>query len=240
MSDPSFIPYRPPRYALDESRQRAADFHALLDARRCVRQFTTEAVPRDLLEQCIRTASTAPSGAHKQPWTYVAISDPATKARIRAATEAVERDNYDWRMSEEWKADLAPLGTNRIKPHITDAAWVVVVFQQDFAIRPDGMTGKHYYVTQSVGISVGMFLAAVQAAGLSALVHTPSPMEYLRELLQRPRNERAFAVIPVGYAAPECEVPNLRRKPLEQVLIVDPPMRDIEYSAENEPLPGDT
>ena len=192
-----------------------------------------------MLDACVRAASTAPSGAHKQPWTYVAVSDPDIKRRMREAAEAVERDNYAWRMSEEWKADLAPLGTDGIKEHLTTAPWVVVVFQQDFALHPDGSVGKHYYVAQSVGISVGMFLAAVQAAGLSALVHTPSPMEFLRSLLQRPRNERAFAVIPVGYAAPDCQVPNLRRKPLDEVLVVDPTASDIVYAAGDEPPSGD-
>ena len=239
MHDPRFIAYRPPRLTEDVARARAAAFYDLLEARRCVRQFSDEPVARDLLESCVRAASTAPSGAHKQPWTYVAVSDPDTKRRIREAAESVERDNYAWRMSEEWKADLAPLGTDGIKEHLTSAPWVVVVFQQDFALRADGRTGKHYYVAQSVGISVGLFLAALQTAGLSALVHTPSPMEFLRHLLQRPRNERAFAVIPLGVAARGCEVPNLRRKSLDEVLVVNPPASEIVYSADSEPAPGD-
>ncbi len=234
MSDLSFVPYRPPRPRGDDARRQLAAFHASLEARRSVREFSPEPVPRDLVEQCVRVASTAPSGAHKQPWTYVAISDPAIKQRMRDAAEIVERDNYDWRMSGEWKDDLRALGTTAAKPHFTEAPWIVVVFQQDHEVRPDGSVGKHYYVTQSVGISVGMFLAAVQQAGLAALVHTPSPMEFLRELLQRPRNERAFCVIPLGYPSDTCMVPNLTRKPLERVLLVDPPMRDVHFRSGDE------
>ncbi len=237
MSEPAFVPYAPPRLAASESRRRAEAFHELLDDRRCVRHFAPDPVPRELLEACVRAASTAPSGAHKQPWTYVAVSDPGTKRRMREAAEIIERDNYAWRMSEEWKADLAPLGTDQIKEHLTTAPWVVVVFQQEFALREDGTRGKHYYVAQSVGISVGMFLAALQAAGLAALVHTPSPMDFLRVLLQRPRNERAFAVIPVGYPAADCRVPDLRRKALGEVLVVNPTPGDIVYASGDEPTP---
>ena len=215
MDAPRFVPYRPPRLPIDESRRRAADFHAVLEGRRSIRRFSTEPVPRDVLERLISTAGTAPSGAHKQPWTFVAITDAATKARLRVAAEAEERTNYERRFSDEWRRDLAPFGTDFVKEHLTEAPWVVVVFEQRYAMRPDGSRGLHYYVTESVGIAVGMFLAAAAVAGLSTLVHTPSPMGFLSELLGRPENERAFAVIPVGYAPPAVTVPDLKRKTLD-------------------------
>ena len=227
MDAPRFVPYAPPRLPVVESRRRADEFLAVLDGRRSIRRFSTDPVPRDLLDRVIASASTAPSGAHKQPWTFVAISDPAIKARLRAAAEAEERQNYDRRFSEEWKRDLAPFGTDFVKEHLTDAPWVVVVFEQRYAMRPDGTRGLHYYVTESVGIAVGMLLAACAVAGLSTLVHTPSPMAFLSESLGRPENERAFCVIPVGYAPPGVTVPDLRRKPLDEILVVDPAPRTL-------------
>ncbi len=235
MSDARFVPYAPAHIAPDDALDRARAFHRTLDGRRSVRFFADAPVPRALIDECVRAASTAPSGAHKQPWTYVAVSDAATKAVIRAAAEREEQANYDWRMSEEWKRDLAPLGTDRVKEHLTRAAWIVIVFQQDYALHADGSQGKHYYVPQSVGISVGMFLAACTVAGLATLVHTPSPMGFLARILGRPRNERAFAVIPVGYAAADCRVPDLTRKSLADVLVVDPPMVEgVTHTVENE------
>lgn len=220
MKEPHFVPYRPVRLPVEESRRRANDFYRTLDGRRSVRQFSTDPVPRDLVETLVATASTAPSGAHKQPWTFVAVSDPELKRKIREAAEAEEKINYETRMSEEWKRDLAPLGTDFVKEHLTDAPWIVVVFEQSYALRSDGSKGKHYYVVESVGIAVGMFVAAATVAGLCTLVHTPSPMGFLREILGHPENEKAFAVIPLGYAAPHCEVPNLGRKAISEVLQV--------------------
>lgn len=225
MDDPRFVPYAPPRLSDAESRRRADEFLSTLGGRRSIRKFSTEPVSRDLLERLIEAASTAPSGAHKQPWTFVAVSDPATKARVRAAAEAEERQNYERRFSEEWKRDLAPFGTDFVKEHLTDAPWVVVVFEQRYAVRPDGTRGLHYYVTESVGIAVGMFLSACTVAGLSTLVHTPSPMAFLSEALGRPENEKAFCVIPVGHAPAGVTVPDLRRKSLDEVLVVDPSPR---------------
>ncbi len=220
MDPAGFVPYAPVRQSIDESRRRASALREALAGRRSIRRFSTEAVPRDLLETAIAAAGTAPSGAHKQPWTFVAISDPATKATLRAAAEAEERENYERRFSDEWKRDLAPFGTDFVKEHLTQAPWVVVVFEQRFARRADGTRGLHYYVTESVGIAVGMFLAACTVAGLSTLVHTPSPMGFLSELLGRPENEKAFAVIPVGYAPEGVTVPDLRRKALDEILVV--------------------
>ena len=227
MDAPRFIPYAPERLSVAQSRRRLDEFQRVLDERRSIRAFSTEPVPRALLEQVIMTASTAPSGAHKQPWTFVAISDPAIKARLRVAAEAEERENYDRRFSEEWKRDLAPFGTDFVKTHLTDAPWVVVVFEQRYAKRADGSRGLHYYVTESVGIAVGMLVSACAVAGLSTLVHTPSPMGFLSELLGRPDNEKAFAVIPIGYAPELVTVPDLRRKSLAEVLVVDPPSRSV-------------
>jgi nitroreductase len=238
MTDPRFIPYRPPRIPTDVALERAVEFYRTLDERRSVRMFSGALVPRALIEECVRAAGTAPSGAHKQPWTYVAVSDATTKSLMRAAAEKVEHENYEWRMPPEWKEDLAPLGTDFVKEHLTTAPWVIVVFQQDYALTPDGKIRKHYYVTQSVGISVGMFVAACTVAGLATLIHTPSPMSFLSRILGRPRNEKAFAVIPVGYPAPDCRVPDLRRKELAEFLLVDPaPVAGT--PSENEPLTSD-
>jgi nitroreductase len=195
-----------------------------MDRRRTVRSFAPDPVPWPILRECLRAGGTAPSGAHKQPWTWVAVRDPRLKRAIREAAEAEERVNYERRFPPEWKQDLAPLGTDFVKEHITTAPWVVVLFEQVWAIRPDGSSGKHYYVPQSVGIALGMFLVACHEAGLATLVHTPSPMGFLARILGRPKNEKAFALVPVGHPAPDCRVPDLRRKLLEEFVVLDPPM----------------
>lgn len=199
--------------------ERAEAFHAHMDCRRSVRDFTDEPVPRKLVELAIRTASTAPSGAHQQPWTFVAVSDPATKARIREAAEAEERASYESRMSQEWLEALAPIGTDWHKPYLETAPWIVVLFAQAWGLRPDGGRRKHYYVAESCGIAAGLFVAALHEMGLSTLTHTPSPMKFLAELLGRPANERASILFPVGYAAPDALVPDLARKPLDEVAV---------------------
>jgi iodotyrosine deiodinase len=220
MDLPRFVPYAPPRLEPAEAARRLGSLREALDGRRSLRRFSTRPVPRTLLEGVIAAAGTAPSGAHKQPWTFVAVADPATKAKLRAAAEAEEKENYERRFSSEWKRDLAPFGTDFVKEHLTDAPWVVVVFEQRYALRPDGSRGLHYYVTESVGIAVGMLLAACAVAGLSTLVHTPSPMGFLSEALGRPENERAFCVIPIGYAPDDATVPELHRKALDEILVV--------------------
>lgn len=197
--------------------RRAREFFELMDGRRTVRAFAPDPVPREVIEHAIRTASTAPSGAHKQPWTFVVVENPEVRRRIREVAEEEERRFYGELAPEEWLRDLEPLGTDWHKTHLTDAPWLVVVFAQDYALRPDGTKGKHYYVNESVGIAVGFFLAALRAAGVAALTHTPSPMRFLGEVLRRPANERAYVVIPVGYPAHDATVPDLARKPLEQV-----------------------
>ena len=215
-------PFRPlehVRLPAEEMLARARAFHAEMERRRSTRAFSPEPVPRELLELAIRTASTAPSGAHQQPWTFVVVADPELKRRIREAAEAEERINYAGRMPPEWIEALAPLGTDFEKRHITDAPYVVVLFRQAYGVRPDGRRVTHYYTTESCGIAAGLFIAAVHRMGLATLTHTPSPMGFLRELLRRPENEKPFLLLPVGYPAADARVPDLRRKPLEEVSV---------------------
>ena len=201
-----------------EMRARAAAFHELMEGRRSVRMFSDEPVPRDLIETAILTASTAPSGAHKQPWTFVAIDDRTIKREIRAAAEEEERVNYlENRMNEEWQEALARLGTDHHKEFLEIAPWIVVLFEQRYELRPDGERRKNYYVKESVGIAAGMFIAALHNMGLATLTHTPTPMAFLRRVLGRPANERPFVMFPVGYPFPGTRVPDLQRKPLGEV-----------------------
>lgn len=212
------VPYRPGRMPADQSLARAAELRARMAERRTVRQFSADPVPEQAVRDAIACAATAPSGAHQQPWTFVLVKDPEVRARIRAAAEEEERVSYAGRLGEEWLAALRPLGTDEVKPHLTDAPALIVVFQQRYWLGADGERRKHYYVDESVGIAVGMLLSALHLSGLAALVHTPSPMRFLGEVLGRPVNEKAFAVIPVGYPAADCRVPGLVRKSLGQVL----------------------
>ncbi|MBE1494388.1 nitroreductase [Amycolatopsis lexingtonensis] len=213
------VPYRPARLPDDEALARAASLRQRMEARRSVRMFSADPVPERAVLDAIAVASTAPSGAHQQPWTFVLVTDPDVRRRLREAAEEEERISYGGRLGEAWLDALRPLGTDAVKPHLTDAPYLIVVFQQRFALDEDGGVRKHYYVDESVGIAVGMLLTALQVAGLAALTHTPSPMRFLGELLGRPRNEKAFAVIPVGYPADDCVVPDLRRKSLDEVLV---------------------
>ncbi|MFF4405314.1 nitroreductase family protein [Streptomyces sp. NPDC002536] len=213
------VPYRPARMPAAESLVRAAELRERMDRRRTVRRFSADPVPDQVVRDAIACAATAPSGAHQQPWTFVLVKDPEVRRRIRAAAEEEERVSYEGRLGEEWLAALRPLGTDEVKPHLTDAPALIVVFQQRYWLGADGERRKHYYVDESVGIAVGMLLSALHLSGLAALVHTPSPMRFLAEVLGRPVNEKAFAVIPVGYPAADCEVPDLVRKSLDQVLV---------------------
>ncbi|HEX8694170.1 MAG TPA: nitroreductase family protein [Longimicrobium sp.] len=219
---PGEHPFRPlgfARLAPEEMLRRACGFHAEMERRRSARAFSDEPVPRELVELAVRTASTAPSGAHQQPWTFVVVSDSDLKRRIREAAEDEERRNYGGRMPPEWIEALAPLGTDFEKSHITDAPYVVVLFRQAWGLRPDGKRRTHYYTTESCGIAAGLFIAAVHHMGLATLTHTPSPMGFLSKLLGRPENEKPFLLMPVGYPAPDAAVPDLRRKPLEEVSV---------------------
>ncbi|MFD8995077.1 nitroreductase family protein [Streptomyces abikoensis] len=213
------VPYRPVRMGAEESVGRAAELRERMAERRTVRRFSADPVPDQVVRDAIACAATAPSGAHQQPWTFVLVKDPEVRRRIREAAEEEERVSYAGRLGEEWLAALRPLGTDEVKPHLTDAPALIVVFQQRYWLGEDGSRRKHYYVDESVGIAVGMLLSALHLSGLAALVHTPSPMRFLSEVLGRPVNEKAFAVIPVGYPAADCEVPDLVRKSLDQVLV---------------------
>ncbi len=214
----------------DTDRETVADaVFAEMDRRRSVREFSDRPVPRVLIEQAIRCASTAPSGAHQQPWTFVLTGDPEVKRRIRVAAEVEERENYEGgRLPPHWREDLEPLGTDWRKPFLETVPWIVVVFEQRYGTRPDGSRQHHYYVKESVGIACGMFVDALHRMGLSTLTHTPSPMAFLRDLLGRPESERPFIVFPIGYAADDCEVPDLTRKSLDEVM--------VEVTAGNSPL----
>ena len=215
-----FIPYRPERLPEAEMRRRALDFHAAMDRRRSVRAFSPDPVPRELIEIAIRTASTAPSGAHRQPWKFVVVGDPGLKRKIRAAAEAEEYESYvGGRMPEEWLEALAPLGTGWEKPFLETAPWIVVVFEELYGLRPDGGKRKNYYPKESVGIACGLFIAALHQMGLATLTHTPSPMAFLSRLLDRPANEKPFILFPIGYPAPDAEVPDIKRKGLEEVAV---------------------
>jgi iodotyrosine deiodinase len=207
------------RRTVEESRARAAAFYDEMNRRRTTRHFSTEAVPRDLIESAIRTAGTAPSGAHQQPWTFVAVSDPDTKRKIRDAAEAEEREFYGGRAPEEWIEALAPLGTDEHKAHLTDAPWVVVLFRQSHGVKADGTKRTFYYTQESCGIAAGFFIAAVHQMGLATLTHTPNPMGFLAELLGRPKHEKAMLVMPVGYPAIGAKVPDLSRKPIDEISV---------------------
>lgn len=220
MSDYHPVPLHFERLSAEEMQARSQAFLDLMRARRSVRFFSDEPVPFELIRNAIEVAGTAPSGAHQQPWTFVVVSDPAVKQEIRAGAEAEERDFYDRRATDEWKEAISPIGTDWVKTHITDAPYVLVVFEQVYRFGPNGEKVKHYYVKESVGIAVGFFLAAVQASGLVALTHTPSPMGFLARILDRPANERPFILIPVGFPAADSVVPDLDRKPLDEILVV--------------------
>lgn len=206
-----------------EQVRRSKLFHDRMVRRRTVRDFSADPVPFELIENAIRVAASAPSGANQQPWSFVVVSDPEVKRRMRIAAEAEERVNYDRRMSEDWLAALAHLGTDWQKPHIEVAPYVIVVFRQAYGLTVDERTGeeariKHYYSEESVGIAVGFLLAALHMAGLATLTHTPSPMKFLREILERPQNERPYVLIPVGYPEPSAQVPLIEKKTLGEVM----------------------
>ena len=204
-------------YPPDEMRQRSADFYAEMRRRRSVRDFSDRPVPRDIIDDCLRAAGTAPSGANKQPWHFVVVSDPAVKRRIREAAEAEERAFYSRRATQEWLDDLAPLGTGPDKPFLETAPYLIVIFAQKYGLLPDGRQTKHYYVAESVGIATGVLITALHHAGLATLTHTPSPMDFLVEILRRPANERPFLTLVVGYPAEGAQVPDIQKKPLDEI-----------------------
>lgn len=214
------VPYTAVRFTDDEMTERGLDFLEQIKQRRSIRQFSNEPVAQHLLECAIQTAGTAPSGANLQPWTFVLISDAELKQKIRHAAEEEERKTYSERMPEAWAEVLEPLGTDDIKEHITDAPWVIVMFRHSKRIRDNGEFGPTYYSHESCGIAAGFLIAALQNMGLSTLTHTPSPMGFLRDLLERPDHEHAMLLIPVGFPAPEATVPLISKKSLDDILII--------------------
>jgi nitroreductase len=219
------IPYARERVPYEDALAASESFLRLMRGRRSIRHFSTEPVPRELIDNALRTAASGPSGANQQPWTFVVVSDRDTKERIRVAAEREEGLLYHERASDEYLGAIKPIGTNEVKPHISDAPYIIVVFEQAWGHEPDGSKRKHYYVRESVGIAVGLLLASLHAAGLATLTHAPSPMGFLKQILERPENERPFLLIPVGYPAANAEVPDLPKKELDEVAVyVDEPL----------------
>ena len=219
VEDHPFIPLNWTERSSEDMMALAEANYAELAKRRTTRHFSTRDVPRRLVELAILSGSTAPNGAHLQPWTWVAIRNAELQQKIRQAAEEEERKTYSERMPEAWSEVLAPLGTDAIKPHLTDAPWVVVLFKQKKRQRPNGEWGPTYYATESCGIAAGMFIQAVHNMGLVTLTHTPSPMGFLREILGRPKHEEAMLVMPVGYPADDAKVPDIHRKTLDEVAV---------------------
>lgn len=214
------IPHTPERLEPERQLERASVFFEEMNERRSVRFFSDDPVPRELVELAVQTASTAPSGAHKQPWTFVLTGDPEVKRQIREAAEEEERVNYEeGRLPPHWREDLEPLGTDWRKPFLETVPWVVVLFEQRYGVGEDGSQRHHYYVKESVGIAAGMFITALHHMRLATLPHTPSPMRFLTKLLGRPESERPFCMFPIGYPSGDCVVPDLRRKTLDEVLV---------------------
>ena len=218
-SQPHFISLAFREFSPEEQERRADDFFEMLNRRRTVRDYSGRDVPLELIEKAIATAGTAPSGANMQPWRFVVVRDAAVKKQIREAAEKEEFDSYHGRMSEKWLRRLAILGTDEHKPFLEIAPYLIVVFRIN-SITEDGETEPTYYSQESVGIAVGMLLAALHNMGLATLTHTPSPMKFLQEILGRPKSEIPFVLIPVGYPADDAKVPDITRKPLKQIMEV--------------------
>ena len=215
--EPDFVPLDHSEIEQSEMLSRANSLYSQMKSRRTTRHFSSRKVPKKLIELAIKTASTAPSGAHLQPWTFVAISDYSLKTKIRQAAEEEERRFYEERIPEAWQEVLAPLGTDHVKDHITDAPWLVVLFRHSQRRRSNGEMSPTYYSQESCGIAAGIFISAIHNMGLVTLTHTPSPMGFLREILERPEHENAMLLMPVGYPAEDAKVPNLTRKSFEEV-----------------------
>lgn len=201
----------------DDMKARAREFYEEIRRRRTVREFSPRPVSRDVIDDCLRAAGTAPSGANLQPWHFVVVSDPGVKKRIREAAEVEEREFYSGKAPAEWLEALAPLGTDEHKPYLETAPYLIAVFAQSYALLPDGRKVKNYYVTESVGIALGFLIAALHHAGLATLTHTPSPMGFLSTVLNRPVNERAYLLLVVGYPAEEVRVPDITKKTLDEI-----------------------
>lgn len=218
MSEAKFVPHTDyQEYPVTEMRQRAAEFYTTMRRRRTVRDYARRDVPREVIEQCLLAAGTAPNGANLQPWHFVVVSDPAIKKQIREAAEAEERDFYERRAPKEWLAALEPLGTDWRKPFLETAPFLIVIFAESYSVNTEGTHVKNYYVQESVGIATGFLITACHLAGLATLTHTPSPMGFLNEILGRPKNERPYLILVVGYPAENVQVPAITKKPLAQI-----------------------
>jgi iodotyrosine deiodinase len=218
MRESIFIPYSSYReYPIEEMLQRARTIREELQRRRTIRTFSNRPIPKEIIEECIHAAGTAPSGANMQPWRFVVVSNPDLKKQIREGAEAEEREFYDRRASKEWLEALAPLGTDWQKPFLEEAPYLIIIFRLSNTILPDGKKRKNYYVTESVGIATGMLITALHHAGLASLTHTPSPMAFLNKILERPTNERPFLVLVTGYPAEGTTVPEISKKSLDEI-----------------------
>jgi nitroreductase len=220
MKTGKFVPltnYR--EYPPDEMKRRAEDFYNEIRRRRSVREFSDRPVDREIIEQCLLAAGTAPNGANLQPWQFVVVSEPALKKRIRVAAEAVESDFYNRRAPKYWLEALAPLGTDEHKEYLEIAPYLIVIFSQRHTVMPDGSRKKHYYIAESVGIATGILITALHTAGLACLTHTPSPMAFLRDILERPKEEDAYLILVVGYPKEGCQVPQITKKSLDKIAV---------------------
>ena len=214
-----FLSYSKTTYDTDEMANRSQLFFEWMDKRRTVRDFSDRPIPEAIIETIILSASTAPSGAHKQPWTFCVVKNEEIKKQIRIAAEKEEKESYENRMTDEWLKDLQPIGTDWHKPFLETAPYLIVIFKRSYELENNNYKHQNYYVTESCGIAVGFLLAAIHNAGLVALTHTPSPMNFLAKILNRPENEKPFLLIPVGYPATECWVPDLKRKNISDVCV---------------------
>ena len=214
-----FISYSKKELSTFEIVDSTKSFYQFMNTRRSIREFSNRAIEKEVIANIILSASTAPSGAHKQPWTFCVVSNPAIKKKIRIAAEEEEKKSYNERMSDEWLKDLAPLGTDWQKPFLEIAPYLLIVFKRIYEIDENGHKHQNYYVQESVGLATGFLLSAIHHAGLVALTHTPSPMNFLTKLLDRPENEKPFLLIPIGYPADECWVPDIKRKELNEISV---------------------
>lgn len=218
MSKKDFVPHTDfKEYPVDEMRGRARSFYEDMKRRRTVREFSDRAVPKKIIEDCLMAAGTAPNGANKQPWHFAVVSDPEVKKEIRVAAEKEEKEFYENRATEEWLEALAPLGTDSNKPFLEEAPYLIAIFSESYGIKENGDKETHYYVKESVGIATGMLVTAIHNAGLASLTHTPSPMGFLNEILDRPDNERPFLLLVVGYPKEDVKVPDISKKSLEEI-----------------------
>ena len=211
--------YNHTEYSESIMEERGKEFYKHMDNRRSVREFSDKSVSRELIENLLLTAGTAPSGAHKQPWTFCAVSSASLKSKIKIAAEAEEKESYESRMSDRWKEDLTPMATDMHKPFLEIAPWLIVVFKRVYELDSEGVKHNNYYVNESVGIACGMLITAIHNAGLVTLTHTPSPMNFLANVLERPKNERAYLLLPVGYPEQEVFVPKLDRKKISDLSV---------------------